>query len=335
MGWSEMYNFSIFKQENNTGADAVTFICWNVFAKSYPFNFLWYFHLYNMVALFFIQKEDKSREQTDGMKGRVDTYQFNYDGLGNRVSKIVNTSETRYIVDPRGSNVLAETDASGNITAYYVYGLGLISKITPSGQTYYYHYDGTGSTIAITDSAGSIVNKYAYDTFGKVLGQTEAISNPFKYVGKYGVMDDGNGLLYMRARYYDPEVGRFINKDPIGFLGGDLNLYAYVGNNPLNYNDPKGLFFDCTKCWYYKRKFEKALAECRSELAACKTWEDEIEFMEKYGGGFESTALWNCAINKTGDPKIWREISEHCFKCGYMNFPHPPAPPSIPLPKGF
>lgn len=55
------------------------------------------------------------------------------------------------------------------------------------------------------------------------------------------MIDDGNGLLYMRARYYDPEVGRFISKDPIGFWGGDLNLYAYVVNNPVNYVDPSGL----------------------------------------------------------------------------------------------
>jgi RHS repeat-associated protein len=95
--------------------------------------------------------------------------------------------------------------------------------------------------VAITDSSGAIVNKYAYEAHGKVMSQVEAISNPSKYVGRSGVMDDGNGLLYMRARYYDTEVGRFINKDPIGFLGGDLNLYAYVGNNPVNWIDPFGL----------------------------------------------------------------------------------------------
>jgi RHS repeat-associated protein len=119
--------------------------------------------------------------------------------------------------------------------------LGLISKITPAGEVYYYHYDNLGSTIAITDSTGATVNKYAYDSFGKVLNQVEAISNPFKYVGKFGVMDDGNDLLYMRARYYDPEVGRFIKNDPIGFAGGDLNLYNYVGGNPVNFTDPTGL----------------------------------------------------------------------------------------------
>ncbi len=172
--------------------------------------------------------------------GNTSTYK--YDALGNRIAKIVNSVETRYVVDPSGalSQVLAESDSGGNITAYYVYGLGLISKITPAGNAYYYHYDGIGSTIALTDSLGNIVNKYAYDAFGKVLSQTETISNTFKYVGRFGVMDDGNGLLYMRARYYDPEVGRFVSKDPIGLMGG-INIYAYGKNNPLRFADPVGL----------------------------------------------------------------------------------------------
>ena len=131
-------------------------------------------------------------------------------------------------------------DAANNITTYYVYGMGLISRVTPSGVAYHYHYDNLGSTVAITDSSGSIVNKYSYDAFGKVLSQSEGISNPFKYVGAFGVMDEGNGLLFMRARYYDPATGRFISKDPIGWAGG-LNLYGYVGNNPGNRIDPWGL----------------------------------------------------------------------------------------------
>jgi RHS repeat-associated protein len=161
------------------------------------------------------------------------TYIYRYDGLGSRVASIENGVEKRYV------SGLVETDASGSITAYYVYGLGLISKITPSNEVYYYHYDGIGSTIGISDPLGNMVNKYAYDAFGKVLNQEEVISNPFKYVGQFGVMDEENGLLYMRARYYDPEVGRFISKDPIGILGG-LNLYGYVQNNPVNGIDPEG-----------------------------------------------------------------------------------------------
>lgn len=157
------------------------------------------------------------------------------------------------MVDPGGalSNVLAETNATGSITAYYVYGLGLISKITPASLAYYYHHDGIGSTVAVNDSSGNLVNKYAYDAFGKVLNQEEATPNPFKYVGRFGVMDEENGLLYMRARYYDPEVGRFINKDPIGLLSGP-NVYAYTTNNAINKIDPSGLhsFYDCMRgCW--------------------------------------------------------------------------------------
>jgi RHS repeat-associated protein len=162
------------------------------------------------------------------------TYIYRYDGLGSRVARIENGAEKRYV------SGLVETDASGSITAYYVYGLGLISKITPSNEVYYYHYDGIGNTIGISDPLGNMVNKYAYDEFGKVLSQEEAVENPFKYVGQFGVMDEGNGLFYMRARYYDPEVGIFISKDPIGFAGG-LNLYGYVQNNPVNLIDPEGL----------------------------------------------------------------------------------------------
>ena len=163
------------------------------------------------------------------------TYTYRYDGLGNRIARIENGVEKRYV------GVLAETDVSGNITAYYVHGVGLISKVTPSNQAYYYHYDGIGSTVAISDSTGAIVNRYAYDPFGQVVNQEETIPNPFKYVGQFGVMDEGNGLLYMRARYYDPEAGRFISKDPMGCAGGDINLYSYVANNPVNGIDPWGL----------------------------------------------------------------------------------------------
>jgi RHS repeat-associated protein len=81
----------------------------------------------------------------------------------------------------------------------------------------------------------------AYDDFGNLAtNSTETISNPFRYVGRYGVMTDLNDLLYMRARYYLPSLGRFVNKDPIGFAGG-LNLYGYGGNNPISWVDPSGL----------------------------------------------------------------------------------------------
>jgi RHS repeat-associated protein len=156
--------------------------------------------------------------------------------------------QTNYLIDPNGilTRVLAEVDTSNNLISFYVYdGAGLVAKINSSNEYYFYHYDGLGSTIAITDNNAQVVNSYAYSPEGLV-GTQETIPNPFTYVGRFGVMAEGNGLYFMRARYYDPEVGRFINKDPIGYEGG-MNLFAYAGNNPVNLRDPYGL------TWVYQQ----------------------------------------------------------------------------------
>jgi RHS repeat-associated protein len=174
-------------------------------------------------------------------RGTIDL-NYAYDALGNRIQKTSGSTVTKYIVDPNRSlpSVIAEADASGTVTAYYVYGLGLVSKIV-GNNAYFYQYDGLGSTVAITDKTGAVKSKYAYDDFGNLAGNsTESVYSPFKYVGRFGVITDTKDLLYMRARYYSPSIGRFINKDPIGLAGG-LNMYAYVGGNPINWIDPWGL----------------------------------------------------------------------------------------------
>ncbi|MBI2471531.1 MAG: RHS repeat protein [Planctomycetes bacterium] len=170
-----------------------------------------------------------------------DTWEFDYDGRGNRVGIRHNDNTRRFLIDPRGmTQVLAEYDGDGNLIASYIYGFGLIYKVDTAGNAYYYHYNFTGNTVAMTDTDGNIVNKYAYTPYGVLTGSEETVSNPFRYVGKYGAMDDNTGLLYMRARYYSPDVGRFITKDPIGFAGG-VNLYGYAHDNPINHADPTGL----------------------------------------------------------------------------------------------
>ncbi len=164
--------------------------------------------------------------------------QFAYDGRGNRLIATRAGVTTHYVYDPWG-NLMADADSNG-ITNKYVYGKGLLAMATSSAR-YCYHFNGTGSTIALTDMTQTVVNSYAYDPFGQILGQQETVPQPFKFVGQYGVMAEPNGLYYMRARYYDPNVGRFISEDPLGFGGGDVNLFAYVQNSPINWIDPSGL----------------------------------------------------------------------------------------------
>ena len=175
----------------------------------------------------------------------VITNQYLYDGIGNRLANTQTGVTKRYVLDLNRSlsQVLAETDASGSITAYYVYGLGLIARVTPADATAYYHYDVRGSTIALSDSTGLLTDKYAYDPFGKISNSTGLSTNSFKYVGRYGVVDDGNRLSYIRARYYSPELGRYVTKDPTSGLDGDsqkLNQYIYVLNNPIRFVDLNG-----------------------------------------------------------------------------------------------
>ncbi len=167
---------------------------------------------------------------------------FSYDGLGNRLSVTRGATTTRYIYDPYG-NLLAEADATG-ITRKYIYGKGLISMATvgQNATTYCYHFNPTGSTMALTGTDQTVVNSYYYDPFGQILNQQEGFTQPFKFVGQYGVMAEPDGLYYMRARYYDSAVGRFISEDPLGFGGGDVNLFAYAGNNPVMLIDPYGLW---------------------------------------------------------------------------------------------
>jgi RHS repeat-associated protein len=182
------------------------------------------------------------------LKSIGSSIQYFYDGMGNRVSAVRNGVTTKYIYDASG-NLLAEADVNNVIQRYYIYGNGLRAMVTAGGQLYCYHYNATGNTIAITDSSQNIVNKYAYTPFGEIGNEQETFAQPFKYVGQYGVMSESNGLYYMRARYYDPTLGRFISEDPAGFRGGDVNLYVYVGNNPVLLIDPSGL---CSQSFFQK-----------------------------------------------------------------------------------
>ena len=101
-----------------------------------------------------------------------------------------------------------------------------------------YLTDMLDSTLALADSSGALDTAYTYDPFGNVT-VNGADTNPYQFTGRE---NDGTGLYYYRARYYSPTFQRFIAQDPIGFAGGDPNIYAYVGNDAVNLLDPEGLW---------------------------------------------------------------------------------------------
>jgi len=139
--------------------------------------------------------------------------------------------------------VLIKTDAQGNKT-YYVYGLGLIGQEDSAGNYLAYHFDRRGSTIALTDINGKITDAFQYGPYGELVNHTGSAETPFLYNGQDGVITDANGLYYMRARYYDTDIKRFINQDVLlGNINNDQSLdrFAYVDGKPVTFIDPSGL----------------------------------------------------------------------------------------------
>jgi RHS repeat-associated protein len=148
------------------------------------------------------------------------------------------TSRTEFIYD--GMDVIQDrkSDGSGTSVVNYVNGLGIDDKLkqTAGSSTSYFLTDHLGSTVGLADQAGSITSQTSYDSFGNA---SSALPTRYGYTGRE--YDEYTGLMYYRARFYDPQIGRFISEDPIGFEGGDVNLYGYVWSNPLSYRDPLGL----------------------------------------------------------------------------------------------
>ncbi|MBQ7935915.1 MAG: RHS repeat-associated core domain-containing protein [Clostridia bacterium] len=172
------------------------------------------------------------------------TYTYNAEDL--RIRAVRNTVETTYTYNPHARLSQLLMKSLGNEVTKYVYGLGLIGEEV--GAVYRtYHFDYRGSTVALTDASGVITDTFEYDTYGKVASRTGTTTTPFLYNGRDGVMTESNGLYYMRARYYSPDLRRFINADIIpGELSNavTLNRYAYANANPAMFIDPLGLSAD-------------------------------------------------------------------------------------------
>ena len=160
---------------------------------------------------------------------------FQYDPFGRRVGKTIGAATTNYLYD--GVNPVQEL-SGGAPTANLLTGLHVdefFQRTDTSGPANFLT-DALGTTIALTGSTGGTLVQYYYDPYGEVT-MTGSSSNPYQFTGRE---NDGTGLYYYRARYYDPSIGRFVSEDPIGFGGGN-NFYLYAEDNPALLVDPFGL----------------------------------------------------------------------------------------------
>ena len=223
--------------------------------------------------------------------GRTTVYEYDAEDI--RTASVTGGVRTEYITDREAvySQVLVKTSYGKNVFGVYneererityTYGAGLINERRDGGEEYVYHYNHLGSAVAITDGNGEIVFRIVYGTYGELYDirnaggvslltaetaegctaaeVTDALGLEYLYNGQYGVSTGGNGLYYMRARYYDQDIKRFINRDILsGNIGNSqsLNRYCYVQGNPVSLTDPFGL---CpTRAEVYKNRALKWL----------------------------------------------------------------------------
>ncbi|MDE6433427.1 MAG: hypothetical protein K2L07_04290 [Lachnospiraceae bacterium] len=187
---------------------------------------------------------------------------YTYDAENTRISTTENGLTTEYVTDTGGSlsRMLAAYEADGTQTLYYYGADGLAAQYNNGTKKYFaYHYDNIGSTTLITAKDGHAVERFSYGTYGELL-KAAITKIRFLYNGSYGVTTDSNGLYYMRARYYNPDIKRFINQDiKVGDIGSSqsLNRYAYCEGNPVSMVDPFGLCGESANDQGQGSKYEK------------------------------------------------------------------------------
>jgi len=172
--------------------------------------------------------------------------QYQYDGDGNRIFQQAGASSYQYSLDVsrRNPSVLNENGSDGSID--FQYGLSVLSGSSATFEQFY-QADGVGSTADVTDATDTLKASYTYDPWGKLLNPIDALGtkDKFKFAGE--ALDPQTGLYFLRARYYDPAVGRFISKDPLSGSAGapaTRNRYVYALGNPQKYTDTLGLAVD-------------------------------------------------------------------------------------------
>jgi RHS repeat-associated protein len=266
------------------------------------------------------------------LPGSGGTVQFSYDPFGRRIKKSSSAGTSIFAYD--GDNLIEETNASGTVVTRYAQTENVDEPLAMlrGGGTSFYQTDGLGSISSLTNASGAIVQTYTYDSFGKATASSGSLTNPFQFTARE--FDSESGLYFLRNRYYDPQSGRFLNEDPLGFRGDDANFYAYVQNSPVDLVDPFGLQHKPGGPWHPDPwvKF------------ACK-WTDSCSDLSTKIGIFKSLiaghTAWDIANNQPGrhadDIATFTNglancIAIHKAKCTNKQCPPEDTPVPVPVP---
>jgi RHS repeat-associated protein len=169
------------------------------------------------------------------------TVAFSYNGDGARLGQTVNGTATAYVQDLGTALPMVLMETTGGQDTLYLYGLDLLAQVQPGGSRRYYHADALGSVRALSNGTGQGVASYTYDAFGTIRSQSDGAGNPFTFTGQQ--LDGETGLVFLRARYYEPGTGRFVSRDILpGAIGRptSLNRFVYCENEPVGRTDPSG-----------------------------------------------------------------------------------------------
>ena len=193
-------------------------------------------------ALYVYNAENRLIRATVQSGNNVSVEEYKYDYAGNRIAKSSEGEYTKYLLDINGelTYVLAEMNFDNTEKCYYTRGNELISQ-ERDGKKSYYVYDGHGSVCALADESGKVTDKYVYDAFGNLISSVGSTKNDFLFCGEQ--FDPVTGLYYLRARYMNPSVGRFITMDSYeGSIDDPVSLhkYLYANANPVSNSDPSG-----------------------------------------------------------------------------------------------
>jgi len=185
-----------------------------------------------------------SYDLTDNLTGVLlsgnSLYTASYDATGKRVTAVTSTTTTHYLYNPDGE-LIAEVNGSGAPVARYTWGPGgPISRIAGANRRYYL-LDGLGNVRFLASKQAGITDRYTYDAWGNVITSQGLTPNALRWCGEFGYeWVPATGLYHVGAREYDPKVGRWLQRDPLGPQGGDPNVYAYVRNRPTTHLDNGG-----------------------------------------------------------------------------------------------